>query len=218
MIGLNSKTVLLIPPLLIWLLYIQIGVSQVTASQILFPRFDENTTEYLANLENMQYSFLFFIRLYDNLVYHLQHITLNGMAYKILFVSSILVSVAFAYMGRWLFMAIGLMILLNKTWVGTSIEAILQFLMEVIQTAVDLAQKLTNKGRNNSTNVERIKPIQVSIYENQRWWAGNGGYTSQVSKTLGILYQWLNKQSVALAIRKNSLVKYYWIRTITFKR
>lgn len=182
-IGLNSKTVLLIPPLLIWLLYLQTGVitnPPNTAAQVLFPRYDENTPEYLCNLENMQYAFVFFIRLYDNLVYHLQHITLNATVYKILFVSSILLSLAFAYMGRWLIMAIGLMILLNKTWVGTSIEAILQFFMELIQTAIDLIQKFTTKGPNNSRVVERNIPIQVSVYENQRWWAGNGGYTSQV--------------------------------------
>jgi hypothetical protein len=179
---LNFKTVLLIPPLLIWLLYIQTGIivnSQQTASQILFPRYDENTPEYLVNMENMQYAFVFFIRLYDNLVYHLQHITLNAMTYRILFASSVVVSLAFAYMGRWLLMAIGLMILLNRTWVGTSIEAIVQFFVEVIQTTVDLVQRLTKK---DDSKVLRNKPIQVSVYENQRWWAGNGGYTSQVNK------------------------------------
>lgn len=171
----NSYTVLLVPPLLIWLLYTQTGVIKQPASHILFPRFDENTPEYYINLENMQYAFLFFIRLYDNLAYHLQHITLNSTTYKILLVTSLMMSTLFYVCGKWLVMSIGLMILLNKTWVGTSIEIMLQFLMEVLQTFVDLVDKL-KRTKKPSLPTE---PIQVSIYENQRWWAGSG-YTSQV--------------------------------------
>lgn len=177
---LNSKTVLLIPPLLIWLLYSQTGIvkSQQTASQVLFPRFDESTPEYYTNLESMQYAFIFFIRLYDNFAYHLQHIHLNGTTYRVLFVSSLCISFIFAYLGKWLVMIAGLMILLNKTWFGTFIEAILQFLMEVVQTAVDISQKFKSSKKRT---VER-KPIQVSVYENQRWWAGTG-YTSQLLRS-----------------------------------
>jgi hypothetical protein len=177
-IGLNSYTVLLVPPLLILLLYIRTGVikQQQSASQILFPRFDENTPEYYNNLENMQYAFLFFIRLYDNFAYHLQHIALNSTAYKILFVTSLCISISFYICGKYLVMAIGLMVLLNKTWVGTSMEAILLFIMEFLQIIIDLSQKLKSKKKHQV----KLEPIQISVYENQRWWAGSG-YTSQVS-------------------------------------
>ncbi|KAI8643411.1 hypothetical protein BD408DRAFT_414868 [Parasitella parasitica] len=176
----NSRTVLLIPPLLIWLLYNQTGIirSQQDASQVLLPRFDESTPEYYTNLESMQYAFIFFIRLYDNLAYHLQHVHLNRTTYKVLFASSLCTSFIFYYMGRWLVMIAGLMVLLNKTWFGSFIEAMLQFLMEVVQTAVDIFQKIKSSKK---AAVER-KPIHVSVYENQRWWAGTG-YTSQLLRS-----------------------------------
>ncbi|CAO3654567.1 unnamed protein product [Mucor hiemalis] len=175
---LNSFTVLLIPPLLICLLYTQTGVIKQPASQILFPRFDENTPEYYINLENMQYAFLFFIRLYDNLAYHLHHITLNATTYRVLLVTSLVISSLFYICGKWLLMAVGLMLLLNKTWVGTSLEILLQFLMEVLQTFVDLAHKLKRTKKPSLPS----EPIQISIYENQRWWAGSG-YTSQLLRS-----------------------------------
>jgi hypothetical protein len=166
-------------------LYSQNGLVSQPASQILFPRFDEHTSEYYMNLENMQYAFLFFIRIYDNFAYHLQHLTLNSTTYKILFVSSLLVSALFYCFGKWLIMAMGLMLLLNKTWVGSSVEILLQFLIEFLQTGLDLVHKSTEK------KVAHHEPIQVSLYENQRWWAGTG-YTSQVSACLNSFFLFLN--------------------------
>ncbi|RCI03840.1 peroxisome- protein [Rhizopus stolonifer] len=172
--GLSAYTVLLIPPLLILGLYFKIGIQpHQNASQILLPRFDENTPEYYTNLENMQYAFLFLIRLYDNLVYHVQHITLTTTTYTVLFVVSLFVSWIVLVMGKWLVMSIGLMVLLNKTWVGNWMEVVLQFCMEVVQTMVDLVQ---------THQPLQKKPIEISVYENQRWWAGIG-YTSQLLKS-----------------------------------
>ncbi|KAG2229219.1 hypothetical protein INT48_001887 [Thamnidium elegans] len=79
--------------------------------------------------------------------------------------------------GTWFMMAIGLMVLINKTWVGSLIEIVLQFLVEFLQTCVDLVQRLF-KTETKSV----LHPIQVSVYENQRWWAGNG-YTSQLLRS-----------------------------------
>jgi hypothetical protein len=179
--GLYPRTVfLLAPPLLIVLLYSQAGIqTQQPSSQILLPRYDDSTTEYYTNLEDIQQSFLFLIRFYDNLAYHLQHITLDSFTYKVLFMTSLVFSVMLYYFARYFVLAIGLMILLNRTWIGNVIEVALQFLMEVIQTSVDVFHKLTHSSLSSSV-VDR-KPIQVSVYENQRWWAGNG-YTSQVKK------------------------------------
>lgn len=178
---------LLVPPLLIVLLYTQTAATinkpaqkKKTASEILFPRFDENTPEYYNNLENMQYAFVFFIRLYDNFAYHLQHITLNSTTYKVLFVTSLCISILFYVCGKYLVMTIGLMVLLNKTFVGTSLEAILLFLMEFLQIVIDLVDKL-NFFKKKQEQV-KLEPIQVSVYENQRWWAGSG-YTSQLLRS-----------------------------------
>lgn len=173
----------MIPPLLIWLLYTHTGMIKQPASQILFPRYDENSAEYYTNLENMQYAFLFFIRIYDNLAYHLQHFTLTSTTYKILFFISLSVSSLFYICGKWLIMAIGLMCLLNKTWVGSLIETVLQFLMEFVQTLLDLVQRLFRK----EIKFVPTEPILVSVYENQRWWAGHG-YTSQVNYIYIYLY------------------------------
>lgn len=161
--------------MLILFLYSQNGLVNQPASQILFPRFDEHTSEYYMNLESMQYAFLFFIRIYDNFAYHLQHLSLTGMTYKILFIVSLGISSLFYMFGKWLMMTIGLMILLNKTWVGSTLEILLQFTMEVLQTGFELVHRSTEKKK-----VVTHEPIQVSLYENQRWWAGTG-YTSQVS-------------------------------------
>ncbi|KAI7891014.1 uncharacterized protein EV154DRAFT_233627 [Mucor mucedo] len=174
---LYSHTLLLVPPMLILFLYSQNGVLNQPASQILFPRFDEHTSEYYMNLESMQYAFLFFIRIYDNFAYHLQHLSLTSTTYKILFVVSLGISSLFYLFGKWLIMAIGLMLLLNKTWVGSTLEILLQFTMEVLQTGFELVHKSTEKK-----NVVPREPIQVSLYENQRWWAGTG-YTSQLLRS-----------------------------------
>ncbi|KAI8375621.1 hypothetical protein EDC96DRAFT_495953 [Choanephora cucurbitarum] len=177
-ICIDIRVSLILPPLLIGLLYKIVGIRQQNASLVLFPRFDENTTEYYTNLGHMQYAFMFLIRLYDNMVYHLQHITLDGTTYRILLVSSLFVSLAFAYFGKWLIMMIGLMILCNRTWIGGSIEALLLFGVEVVQTIADLGQRLmTNKDK----AIER-RPMEVSVYENQRWWASTG-YTSQMLRS-----------------------------------
>jgi hypothetical protein len=176
-------TLLLVPPLFICFLYTQLKENhhqQQPASHILFPRFDENTPEYYQNLENMQYAFLFFIRIYDNFAYHLQHITLNTTTYRALFSISLILSTLFYVCGKYLVMVIGLMVLLNKTWVGTLIEAILLFIMEFLQIMIDLGSKLFTSRSSKNKYVHTLEPIQVSVYENQRWWAGSG-YTSQVS-------------------------------------
>ncbi|KAI8382317.1 hypothetical protein BD560DRAFT_420904 [Blakeslea trispora] len=178
-ICLNIKMSLIIPPLSICLLYVKAGIRQQNASLVLFPRFDENTTEYYTNLGHMQHAFTFLIRLYDNMAYHLQHITLDGTTYKILALSSILVSFAFAYLGRWLILIIGLMILCNKTWIGSSVEALLLFCIEVLQTMTDLGQRLIISRKEKQTD---RKPMEVSLYENQRWWT-NTGYTSQMLRS-----------------------------------
>ncbi|KAI9248459.1 hypothetical protein EDC94DRAFT_349360 [Helicostylum pulchrum] len=174
---LNSSILIIIPPLLILLLYTQTGIITQPASQILFPRFDENTSEYYQNLENMQHAFLFFIRVYDNFAYHLQHITLNSTMYKLLLIVSICLSGLIYVCGTWFMMATGLMILVNKTWVGSLLEIVLQFLIEFLQTCIDLVQRVFK------TETKVVPhPIQVSLYENQRWWAGNG-YTSQLLRS-----------------------------------
>ncbi|KAI8976905.1 hypothetical protein BDB01DRAFT_764259 [Pilobolus umbonatus] len=165
------SSVLLIPPLLIVLLYTQTGIQPKSASEILVPRYDESTPEYYQNLESMQYAFTFLIRLYDNLAYHLHHVPLNALAYKALFVFSLCISCTFLYMGRYLVMGIGLMVLLNKTWVGTALESVGKYVMHGVQTMMAMKNIRQERG-----------PMDVSVYENQRWWAGHG-FTSQLLRS-----------------------------------
>ncbi|CAO3702278.1 unnamed protein product [Rhizopus stolonifer] len=166
-------TLLSIPPCMVFLLCKQIGFTHQRASVVLFPRYDEKTVEYYSNLEQMQHTFVFFIRLYDNLAYHLNHISLDSFTYKCLTLLSVLGSIVFYYVGRHLILMVGLLVLLNKTWVGSTVEAVLQFVAEVLQTVLDIFYKLLNY-------CDTKKTIEVSIYENQRWWVGTG-YTSQVN-------------------------------------
>ncbi|ORE02809.1 hypothetical protein BCV72DRAFT_214500 [Rhizopus microsporus var. microsporus] len=150
---------------------------QEHASQVLAPRYNENTIEYYRNLEQMQHTFIFFIRLYDNIAYHLHHVSLNKSAYRILLASSAFTSLMFFYIGRYLIMMAGLLILFNKTWIGSFMEVVLLFLVELLQTCIDIIQKLALR-----TSTSERKPIEVSVYENQRWWAGTG-YTSQMLRS-----------------------------------
>lgn len=174
--GLYPRLLLLIPLTFIACLYIRVGVKNVPASQILLPRYDENSPEYYTNLERMQACLLFLIRIYDNLAYHGQHIPLTQTAYQIMLVGAIVLSGLLWYCGRWILLAAGLVILLNKTWIGAAAEAILQFALELLQTTVELIQRLSFRKRSQTQKEE----MDISIYENQRWWANNG-YTSQVS-------------------------------------
>ncbi|KAG1448215.1 hypothetical protein G6F56_009009 [Rhizopus delemar] len=174
-VGIYPPTLLSIPPCMVFLLCKQIGSTHQRASVVLFPRYDEKTVEYYSNLEQMQYAFVFFIRLYDNLAYHLNHISLDSFTYKCLALLSVLGSVMFYYVGRHLILMVGLLVLLNKTWVGSTVEVVLQFVAEVLQTVLDIFYKLLNYS-------DTKKTIEVSIYENQRWWAGTG-YTSQMLRS-----------------------------------
>ncbi|CAO3668423.1 unnamed protein product [Rhizopus microsporus] len=172
------RTLLLVPFFPICVLYIKVGTRpQEHASQVLAPRYNENTIEYYRNLEQMQHTFIFFIRLYDNIAYHLHHINLDNSAYRILLASSAFTSLMFFYIGRYLIMMVGLLILFNKTWIGSFMEVILLFLVELLQTCIDIIQKLAFR-----TSIPERKPIEVSVYENQRWWAGTG-YTSQMLRS-----------------------------------
>ncbi|KAI9314471.1 hypothetical protein BX666DRAFT_1862360 [Dichotomocladium elegans] len=144
---------------------------------MLVPRYDENSPEYFTNLESMQQSMLFAIRLYDNLSYHCQHITLTPRAYQVMLVTAFAASIAFYMFCRWIVLAVGLVILLNKTWLGAATEVGVQFIIELLQTVMDLIYRVTLPARTLP-----LEPIVVSVYENQRWWAGSG-YTSQLLRS-----------------------------------
>ncbi|KAI9281197.1 hypothetical protein BY458DRAFT_499870 [Sporodiniella umbellata] len=177
-ICLYPQTLVFIPPLTVFWLCKRVGLKPyLQASFVLTPRYDEKTPEYCANLEQMQQAFVFFIRLYDNLAYHLNHISLDSFTYKILFILSLCVSTVFYYFGRNLLLLSGLLILLNKTWVGSTLETLLLFTIELLQTVIDISNRLDYRR-----TASQKKTIEVSVYENQRWWAGVG-YTSQMLRT-----------------------------------
>ncbi|KAI8991738.1 hypothetical protein BDF20DRAFT_846156 [Mycotypha africana] len=198
---LDTRTLYIIPLLIIYSIHSFTGInsnnpSNTNIAQVLLPRFDENTPEYYRNMEHMQHAFLFLIRLYDNLAYHLQHVSLNKATYRILFLSSLFISCLFAYLGRWLILTIGLVIMLNQTCIGRLFELVfIQFLMMgLLQFIFGLMQKIQRKrllratvtvdiknrktAETNNNSIQR-RPMEVSLYENQRWWAGVG-YTSQL--------------------------------------
>ncbi|KAF7724957.1 hypothetical protein EC973_000538 [Apophysomyces ossiformis] len=164
---LYPSTAVLIPPVLIVLLYFCAGTKEVPASQVLLPRYDEASLEYYANLERAQQTMLFLIRLYDNLVYHLQHVSLHSTAYRVLFFVSFLLSVVLYYAARWIILSVGLIILLNKTWVGSVIEAVAQFLLELVQTVTELIQRA---GLRQSPSYSEKNAGVLSLLQKQRWW------------------------------------------------
>ncbi|KAI9486924.1 MAG: hypothetical protein EXX96DRAFT_475890 [Benjaminiella poitrasii] len=150
-----------------------------TASDVLLPRYDEQSPEYHRNMQDMQQAFVFLIHLYDNLAYHLQHVRLTSTTYKVLAVTSVAISGVLAYVGLGPFMmVVGLIVLVNRTWIGKVLEAVLGFLWETLQTIIGLCQKISRK----SVKEIQRKSIQVSVYENQRWWTGTG-YTSQLLRS-----------------------------------
>ncbi|KAI9251411.1 integral peroxisomal membrane peroxin-domain-containing protein [Phascolomyces articulosus] len=192
---LYPSLLLVVPPALVLGLYIQVGIKPTTtASKALVPRYDESSPEYFANLERTQQSMQFLIRIYDNLAYHLGHIWLTPGSYRLLTAVATITSILFWALGRWIIMMIGLVILTNKTWVGSTAEVCLQFILELMQTAMDVFQKLAflsfskNKKRakgnlvNGTGSFSQTQPIEISLYENQRWWAGSG-YTSQLLRS-----------------------------------
>lgn len=166
--------VTLLPPVLIVLLFFRSGIQHRPANLVLLPRYDESSPEYYVNLERMQTFMVFMIRLYDNLSYHLQHASLNENVYRLLFVMSLGLTALLYFVGRWVILLLGLVLLLNKTWVGTTLETSIQLAMEILQTMVDVFQRLCLPHHHASKTT-----VEVSLYENQRWWASNG-YTSQV--------------------------------------
>ncbi|KAI7880912.1 hypothetical protein K492DRAFT_71331 [Lichtheimia hyalospora FSU 10163] len=176
---------MLAPPVFIAWLYFRVGVQSIPASQVLVPRYDENSPEYFSNLESMQQTMLFAIRIYDNLAYHAQHIPLTPLAYQLLLGVTVALSALLWCFGRWIIMLVGLMILLNKTWMGSAAEVGIQFVMELLQTALELVSRILFPRLGNgskSNGVPLTAPVIVSVYENQRWWAGSG-FTSQLLRS-----------------------------------
>ncbi|KAI9302304.1 integral peroxisomal membrane peroxin-domain-containing protein [Cunninghamella echinulata] len=174
---LYPMVVTLLPPVLIVLLFFRSGIQHRPANLVLLPRYDESSPEYYVNLERMQTFMVFMIRLYDNLSYHLQHASLNENVYRLLFVMSLGLTVLLYFVGRWVILLLGLVLLLNKTWVGTTLETSIQLAMEILQTMVDVFQRLCLPHHHASKTT-----VEVSLYENQRWWASNG-YTSQLLRS-----------------------------------
>ncbi|KAL0078635.1 hypothetical protein J3Q64DRAFT_1810975 [Phycomyces blakesleeanus] len=146
-------------------------------SHVLLPRFDETSPEYYINLERMQQSMVFCIRIYDNLAYHLEHVSMTLTTFVVLLlIGGVLTPVALYFFFRWIVLVVGLVVLLNKTWIGSSVEAVGLFVLELLQTAIDVFLKL------KSTKPPQNTIVEVSIYENQRWWAGSG-FTSQLLRS-----------------------------------
>ncbi|CAO3596194.1 unnamed protein product [Absidia cylindrospora] len=173
---LYPTVVILLPPVLIVLLFFRSGVQNRPANQILLPRYDEGSPEYYVNLDRMQSCLVVLIRFYDNLSYHLQHASLNESVYRLLFVMSLVLAVLLYVVGRWLVLAVGLVVLLNKTWLGAAMETAVQVAMELLQTMVDIVQRVAFPRQTSKQSLE------VSLYENQRWWTGTG-YTSQLLRS-----------------------------------
>ncbi|KAI8067834.1 integral peroxisomal membrane peroxin-domain-containing protein [Gongronella butleri] len=170
--SLYPAVITLLPPICILLMFFRAGIHEKPANMVLLPRYDESSPEYYVNLERMQSFMVFLIRLYDNLSYHLQHASLNRPVYRLLFVLSCTSTILLYFIGRYLMLAFGLLVLLNQTRFGIVIETILQLSMEMAQTLIDAVQFFLAK---------RPPPhaVQVSLYENQRWWTGTG-YTAQL--------------------------------------
>ncbi|ORY94157.1 integral peroxisomal membrane peroxin-domain-containing protein [Syncephalastrum racemosum] len=165
---------LLTPFALVLWLFVRAGVRPLSMAQVLLPRFDESSPEYFTNLERAQQCMLFMIRIYDNLAYHAQHVWLTPAAYRLMLALAALASLVLYLVGKWIVMAVGLIVLLNKTRLGAVAETVVQSVLDTAQTVLEVLH------RPPKTNKPEI--VEVSLYENQRWWAGSG-YTAQLLRS-----------------------------------
>ncbi|KAI8575716.1 hypothetical protein K450DRAFT_260479 [Umbelopsis ramanniana AG] len=176
---LYPSIILLIPPLVILLTLPQLK-SAKSISDILLPTCtDETSPQYFSNLRTVQDILTQGITIHDRLTRQLTRLSQDNtrVPLGILGVSGLISSIAWIF-GRQLIWFIGCMILLRHTWMWQVAQKAVGAILEVIQTLVDAAGKL-GLIKANPTFAADPDTLEISIFENQRWWAGSG-FTGQL--------------------------------------
>jgi hypothetical protein len=177
--GLYPSIILLIPPLLILLTLPQLK-SAKSISDILLPICtDETSPQYFSNLRTVQDILTQAITLHDKLSRQLTRLSQDNarVSMWILALSGLASSIAWVF-GRHLVWFVGCMVLLRHTWLWQVAQKIVGVILEAIQTLADGAGKL-GLIKANPTLAANPDTLEISIFENQRWWAGSG-FTGQV--------------------------------------
>jgi hypothetical protein len=80
--------------------------------------------------------------------------------------------------GRELLILVGLLVLVRHTRVWIIGQKLLAVVLEAVQTLIDIAGHF-GLVKTNPARAADPKTIEISVFENQRWWAGSG-FTGQV--------------------------------------
>jgi hypothetical protein len=178
--GLYPSIILFIPPLVILLTLPQLK-SAKSISDILLPICtDETSPQYFSNLRTVQDILTQGITVHDKLTRQLAHLSQEDntrVPLGMLGLAGLTSSIAWIF-GRQLVWFIGCMVLLRHTWLWQIAQKVVGAILEAIQTLVDGAGKL-GLIKANLTLAADPDTLEISIFENQRWWAGSG-FTGQV--------------------------------------
>jgi hypothetical protein len=120
------------------------------------------------------------ISLHEKLTRQLVHVNhYDTRTLLLIFAITVLMSSIMWMFGAELVLLIGCSILLKHTWVWQVAHKIFGVILETMQTLVDVASKLGLVNL-NPTRAADPEILEVSVFENQRWWAGSG-FTGQVN-------------------------------------
>jgi hypothetical protein len=179
-IGLYPSIILLIPPLVVLLILPQLKNAKSISDVLLPICTDETSPQYFLNLRTVQDILTLGITLHDKLTRQLTRLSQENTQVPLLILafSGFVSSVAWIF-GRQLVWFVGCMVLIRHTLLWKVVQNVVGVILEVIQTSLDAAG---NFGLIKMSPARVVDPdtLEISIYENQRWWAGSG-YTGQVS-------------------------------------
>ncbi|KAG2179109.1 hypothetical protein INT43_001959 [Umbelopsis isabellina] len=170
---------LLISPLIILLIFPQLKSEKSLSNALLPTCTDETSQQYFQNMKTTQDILTSAILLHDNLTKWLSRIDrYNSKISLIAFTSSCLISSLIWMFGRELLILAGMLVLVRHTRVWIIGQKLLGVVLEAIQTLIDIASHF-GLVKTNPARAADPKTIEISVFENQRWWAGNG-FTGQL--------------------------------------
>lgn len=198
-IGLYPSIILLIPPLAILLILPQLKNAKSIADVLLPSCTDETSPQYFQNLRTIQDSLMYAIGVHEKLTRQLMHVNhYDTRAQLLIFAISVLTSSVLWIFGTQLVLILGCLVLVRHTWIWTMVQTVFGVILETIQVMVDVAGGLGLVNK-NPTRAADPENLEISIFENQRWWAGSG-FTGQVCHANhdGMLYSmhWVSKISM----------------------
>jgi hypothetical protein len=178
-LGLYPSLTLLISPLIILLIFPQLKLEKSLSNALLPTCTDETSQQYFQNLKTTQDILTCAISFHDKLTKWLSRVDhYDSTASMIAFTTSCLVSSLIWMFGRELLILVGLLVLVRHTRVWIIGQKLLAVVLEAVQTLIDIAGHF-GLVKTNPARAADPKTIEISVFENQRWWAGSG-FTGQV--------------------------------------